>query len=172
MSPPDRGCRDYDPVMTPPAVEVTRSVLVDAPLETVWARVTSSEGIDYEMGPLLTMRLPEALRNASLADPPVGRPLGRAWLLLGGVIPVEYDDLALAEVSAPYLFHERSRMFSLRVWEHRRELEPMGEHSTRVTDRLTAVPRRVIPRRVVREIVNALFGHRHRRLAQFYSVRG
>lgn len=64
--------------------------LVDAAVADVWRRVTSFDGINAELGPVLRMRTPPALRDATLATVPLGVPLGRAWILLFGVLPVEY----------------------------------------------------------------------------------
>lgn len=145
-------------------VEVVRSSVVPAPREAVWARVTSPGGIADEFRPLLTMRMPSGLRGATIADVPVGEPLGRAWILLGGVIPVEYDDLVVVDLDPPRRFHERSVLGSCRVWEHRRELEDLGDGTTRVTDTLRARPRALVPPAVARRVVGVLFAHRHRRL--------
>lgn len=147
------------------AVEVVRASVVRAPRDEVWARVVTADGVSDEFRPLLRMRFPARLAGASIADVPLGRPIGRAWILLGGVIPVEYDDLVLVDLEAPRFFQERSELGSCRVWEHRRELESLADGSTRVTDTLRAVPRALVPGSVVRVVVGALFAHRHRRLA-------
>lgn len=151
------------------AVEVVRSSVVRAPREQVWARVVTAKGVAHEFGPLLTMRFPAGLVGSSIADVPLGRPVGRAWILLGGLVPVEYDDLLIADLEAPRYFQERSRLGSCRVWEHRRELEALPDGTTRVTDTLRAVPRMLLPRPLVRAVVGALFTHRHRRLGRAFS---
>ncbi|AWH90891.1 hypothetical protein [Dietzia lutea] len=148
-------------------VEVVRSSVVRAPRERVWARVVTADGVAHEFGPVLTMRFPSALAGTSIAEVPTGRPVGRAWILLAGVIPLEFDDLTILEDSASRYFHERSRLGSCRVWEHRRDLEALPDGTTRVTDTLRAVPRALLPRSVVRAVVGALFTHRHRRLARW-----
>jgi len=152
------------------AVEVVRSSVVPAPRAQVWAHVVTAEGVADEFGPVLTMRFPAALAGASIADVPLGRPIGRAWILLGGVIPVEYDDLVLVDLEAPRFFQERSELGSCRVWEHRRELESLADGSTRVTDTLRAEPRGVLPGPVVRMVVTVLFRHRHNRLVRKFSA--
>lgn len=152
------------------AVEVVRSSVVRAPRDEVWARVVTADGVSEEFRPLLSMRFPAALAGSSIADLPLGRSIGRAWILLGGVIPVEYDDLVLVELEAPRYFQERSSLGSCRVWEHRRELEELADGSTRVTDTLRAVPRTLLPRRAVRGAVSVLFAHRHRRLARAFGA--
>ncbi|UVE94110.1 hypothetical protein [Dietzia sp. B32] len=154
-----------------PGVEVVRSSVVPAPRDRVWARVVTAEGVADEFGPLLTMRFPRSLRGASIADLPLGRPAGRAWILLAGVVPVEFDDLVVTELEAPRYFRERSSLGSCRVWEHRRELEALPDGSTRVTDSLRAEPRTVLPGSVVRMVVSVLFRHRHRRLIRRFSAR-
>jgi hypothetical protein len=89
------------------AVEVVRSSVIAAPREQVWARVVTAEGVSDEFRPLLAMRFPTSLEGASIADVPLGRPAGRAWILLGGVIPLEYDDLVITELEPPRHFQER-----------------------------------------------------------------
>lgn len=155
-------------------IEVQHSSVVPARREQVWARVVTAEGVSDEFGPLLTMRFPAALRGSgdgapSISDLPLGRPVGRAWILLGGVIPVEYDDLMITGLEAPRYFQERSVLGSCRVWEHRRELEELPNGRTRVTDTLRAEPRVLLPERIVEMIVNALFTHRHRRLVRTFG---
>lgn len=152
------------------AVEIVRSCVVDAPRPDVWARVVTPAGVADEFGPLLTMRFPAALEGASIAEVPLGRPLGRAWILLLGVLPVEFDDLVIVEVAESQFFRERSSLGSCRVWEHHRQLEDAGPGVTRVTDTLRAQPRGLLPAPVVRSVVGALFSHRHRRLRRAFGA--
>jgi ligand-binding SRPBCC domain-containing protein len=156
-------------------VRVTRSVAVDAPVEQVWDLVITPEGIDHELRPLLSMTMPAAYRDATIATVPVGERLGRAWLRLGGVLPVDYDDLRLVSVDPPHAFHECSSMLSARVWEHRRSLTDLGAGRTLVTDELRMVPRVPLPapaRALVAQALRALFAHRHRRLQAALATAG
>jgi ligand-binding SRPBCC domain-containing protein len=98
-------------------------------------------------------------------------PLGRSWLLLGRLLPVDYDDLRLAELEPGRRFLERSRTLSFAVWQHERTVEPEGEGSCRVTDRLGFELRRGVAwipgaGSLAAAIVGFLFRHRHRRLAR------
>ncbi|MGI9587155.1 MAG: hypothetical protein ACR2MR_02985 [Dietzia maris] len=93
-----------------PGVVVVRSSVVPAPRDQVWARVVTAEGVADEFGPLLTMRFPRSLRGATIADLPLGRPAGRAWILLAGIVPVEFDDLVITGMEAPRYFQERSSL--------------------------------------------------------------
>ena len=113
--------------------------------------------------------MPRGLRGKTIGDVAVGEPLGRSWILLGRAVPVEYDDLCLAELEPGRRFLERSSMLTMRVWQHERIVEPQGDRECEVTDRLTFElrrPLRWIPgsERLARAIVAFLFRHRHRRL--------
>lgn len=154
---------------------MTRSVVVDAPRQQVWDLVITPEGINHELWPLLSMRMPPRHRGRTIDTVPVGEPLGRAWLRLGGLVPVDFDSLQLVSVVPPRQFHERSWMLSARVWEHRRSLENLGDRRTRLTDQVRMVPRLPLPgpaRALARRGLGALFDHRHRRLRALLAAQG
>ncbi|MGH2955305.1 MAG: hypothetical protein ACRDK9_15065 [Solirubrobacterales bacterium] len=135
----------------------------------MWARAVSEEGINDELAPILRMTLPAGLRGKTIDDVEVGVPLGRSWILLFGVLPVDYDDLCVAELEPGRRFLERSSMLSMRTWQHERVVEPDGAGSCTVTDRLSFELRRPLAwipgsGRVATAIVRFLFRHRHRRL--------
>jgi hypothetical protein len=135
----------------------------------VWARATTEEGINDELAPILRMTMPGGLRGKTIDEVEVGVPLGRSWILLARLLPVDYDDLCLAELEPGRRFLERSRTLSFSVWQHERVIEPEGEHRCRVTDTLGFELRRAIAwipgaARLAATIVGALFSHRHRRL--------
>jgi hypothetical protein len=135
----------------------------------VWARATTPEGINDELRPILRMTVPEGLDGAGIDDVRTGEPLGRSWILLFGFLPVDYDDLCVAEVEPGRRFLERSSMLSMRTWQHEREVEPLGEDACEVTDRLTFELRRGLAwvpgvGSLATAIVRRLFAHRHGRL--------
>lgn len=145
-----------------------------APADRVWRRATTLMGVNDEFRPLLRMTSPPRLRAATIADLEPGVPAGRSWLLLGGFLPVDYDDLTLAEIEPPRRFLERSRMLSMEVWEHERIVEPLSESSCSVSDRLRfelRPPLAHLPgaRGVARALVSFAFRHRHRRLAAMHG---
>lgn len=152
----------------PVVVNVRSRLPASAP--QVWARVTTPEGINHELKPILSMTTPRRLRGQTIADAAawLDQPLGRAWLLLGGVLPIEYDDLRVIALEPGRSFHEQSRMLSLRQWEHERTVVPLADGGCEVHDRLSATPRAfggsLVTRRLVSRIVTTLFEHRHRRL--------
>lgn len=146
-----------------------------APAERVWKAAVSADGINHELAPWLRMTIPRGLeRGTTVADAPLGVPLGRSWLLLGRVLPVEYDDLCLAERGPGMRFIERSRLGSARSWRHEREIVALGPEACELTDRLELELRttlRAIGGAMVAErIVRALFRHRHRRLRESWGT--
>lgn len=129
------------------------------------------------------MTMPGALAGATIADVPVGQSLGRSWILLGGFLPVDYDDLRLTELETPtnpkgsdrFRFQERSRTATFAVWSHERIVAPEGEGACTVTDRLDwetkPLPARIPGvERVAAAIIGFLFRHRHRRLLRFWGA--
>lgn len=140
-----------------------------APPEVVWRRVTTMSGVNEELMPLLRMTVPAGLADAHIDELPVGRCVGRSRLLLFGVLPVDADDLTIAEHGPGMRFVERSAMLTQSHWEHERTVEPAGG-GCRLTDRL-AWRGRVVPLGAVyRLAVPLLFGHRHRRLRHRFGV--
>jgi hypothetical protein len=161
-----------DSYTNPGVHTVEQSSVLARPASEVWARAVSEEGINHELAPILRMTMPRALRGKTIDDVEAGVPLGRSWILLGRVLPVDYDDLFLAELEPGRRFLERSRTLTFAVWQHERIVEPAGTGSCRVTDRLGFELKRGVAwipgvESLARTIVQFLFRHRHRRLAGF-----
>jgi hypothetical protein len=146
---------------------VTRSMLL-ARRADVWERVSTAQGINDELWPLLRMTAPPRLREGGLAQVQIGQRICRSWVLLLGVLPVDYDDITLVRLEPPAGFLERSRMLSQRVWEHERTLEEVPDGCV-LTDRITYVPRLPVPDRALRALFAAVFRHRHRRLRRRFG---
>ncbi len=141
----------------------------------IWERAITEEGINHELRPILRMTMPPGLRGRTIGDVEVGVELGRSWILLGGVLPVDFDDLKLAEIGPGTRFLERSRTLAFAVWQHERTVADEGP-GCRVTDRLSFELRRSLAwlpasAALARAIVGLLFSHRHRRLASYWSAR-
>lgn len=163
-------------------IEVEQSSVIAAPAEAVWRRATSPEGINDELRPWLRMTMPRGLKGLGIEEASLGEVLGRSWLLLGGVLPVDYDDLCLVELEPGKRFLERSRLGSMREWQHERTIEPLPEAGApatpgrcRLTDRLSFEPRallRALPgsQRLGSATVASLYRHRHRRLAAHFEA--
>ena len=129
----------------------------------MWAAVATFEGINDEFRPLFRMTAPARVRREGLAAVEVGRRVCRLWVLLSGVLPVDYDDITLMRIKPPNGFLERSAMLSQRAWEHERTLEAVGVHC-RLTDRVRYEPRLPLPDAVLHSLYRFVFRHRHRRL--------
>jgi ligand-binding SRPBCC domain-containing protein len=131
---------------------IERQSVVDAPVEQVWERVVTPEGINHEVRPWMTMSMPRGAESLTVDEVPIGVPIGRAWLRL---------------------FDEQSTMMSMRQWRHERTVTPDGDAKTIVRDRITFELR--APLRPAGPIVavglRALFGHRHRRLQRYFAER-
>jgi ligand-binding SRPBCC domain-containing protein len=134
----------------------------------VWERVSTFEGINHELGPVLRMTAPASVRSLEPADVVLGERIFRSWVLLFGVVPIDFDDLTLVALEPGRGFHERSRMLSMRVWEHERWLTADGD-GCRVADRLSFEPRLPGSGPLAERIVRATFRHRHRRLRSAFA---
>jgi hypothetical protein len=131
--------------------------------DTVWAHATSLEGINAELSPWLRMDSPPHIRDLS-TEPVIGEPWFFAPVYLLGVLPYDRMHVTLQVLDLPgRRFVESSSMLWLRSWRHERSVLPLPG-GCRLVDRLT--PKGFIPGSgpVLRVIVRALFGHRHRQL--------
>jgi ligand-binding SRPBCC domain-containing protein len=148
---------------------VTRSLL-RATQDEVWAHVSSVRGINDEFWPLLRMTAPRSVREQGLAAVQVGERVCRSWVLLLGVLPVDYDDITLTRLDPPRGFLEQSKMLSQRAWEHERTIEPCPDGCT-VTDRIRYEPRVPLPDAVFRALYGLIFRFRHGRLRRRFGGR-
>jgi hypothetical protein len=133
----------------------------------VWERATSAAGINAELGPWLRMTVPRGQASLDIHSVEPG-PLGRSWLLLFGLIPIDYDEIGLERVEPQRGFLERSTMLSQRFWEHERTLEPGGE-GTVIVDRIAWEARIPIPGLLLKPLMAATFRHRHRQLRKHFG---
>jgi ligand-binding SRPBCC domain-containing protein len=151
---------------------VVNRVDVPASAGAVWERIIHPDGINDEMRPWMTMRMPREASGLTVETIPLGQSIGRAWLRLFGLIPFEYDYLTIVEIEPGKRFLERSTMLSMRRWEHERTLIPVAG-GTQVHDRVTLQPRFPVPglAALLARVVDAFFKHRHRRLHRYFATR-
>lgn len=147
----------------------SRTTRLAAPAERVWERAVTLAGVNDELRPILRMTAPPGLRGATIADLTPGVPAGRSWLLLGGLLPVDFDDLRLLEIEPPRRFLELSSMLSMRVWQHERVVEALPGGGCELTDSLGFELRSPLDRlpgaaALAARLVALVFRHRHRRL--------
>ncbi len=143
---------------------------LNADAATVWSTVCQMDQVNRELGPWFKMTAPRP--GLVLDDPeqPVGERRFRSWLLLFGVLPVDYDDLVLQSVEPGRAFHERSSMLSQRAWNHDRTVDPDGDGCV-VTDEVSWEPRFPGAGALMRLVAPRLFRWRHRRLRQRFGHR-
>ena len=136
-----------------------------APADTVWSVVSSMQGVNAELTPLMRMSFPaDRARLDDGARIVAGETVFQSWLLLFGVLPIDRHALAFDRLMPGTGFDERSHSWLQREWIHRRRVEPLGGDACRVTDELVFEPRLSFAAAVVKPIVRKLFTHRHRRL--------
>ena len=145
---------------------VVSSVLSAEP-ERLWRHAVSPAGVNRELRPLLRMTFPAAGSDLTASWRP-GKRLYRSWLLLGGLLPVEYDDVVFEEVEPGRRFLERSSLLSQRVWEHERSIEPAARGS-RLTDRVRFEPRARWLGAVQAPLFRTVFRLRHRNLRRLFG---
>ncbi len=139
-----------------------------APAETVWQHAISPSGINRELMPLVRMTFPAGAENFSEQWKP-GQRLFRSWILLGGLLPVDYDDIALLEVEPGHRFLEHSTMLTQKSWRHERTIEPIP-CGCRVTDRVAFNPRISFLGPLYAPIFKAAFALRHRNLRRLFGA--
>jgi len=144
---------------------------LDAPPTTVWAHATSLRGVNREFFPFFRMTGPNEAAGADLATAPLGERLFRSWILLFGILPVEYDDLTIVELEPGRRFLERSPMLTQRVWTHERAVELRAEGGCVLTDRISFEPRLPALGPMQHAIFRLVFTYRHRRLVGVFGGR-
>jgi ligand-binding SRPBCC domain-containing protein len=154
-------------------VTFQRTSIVPADPSEVWRRVTTPDGINHELMPVMRMTVPRKLRGKAIDQMPLREKIGRSWLLLFGLIPFDYDDLMLAERDDGLRFLEQSTMMSMSAWEHERTLVAC-DRGTQVTDRIRFTmrpPLGWIPgaHAVLGAALRWLFGHRHRKMMSWFE---
>jgi hypothetical protein len=150
--------------------EVSVASYLEADPDQVWERAISPEGINDELKPLMRMTIPEGMEDG--LDPgaiELGRPIGRSWILLFGLLPFEYDDITIVRMERRG-FLERSKLLTQRSWEHERRVEPEGDGCV-ISDRVAWEPRLGLPGGALTPMFRGIFNHRHRRLRERFGGR-
>jgi len=147
--------------------EFSVSSTLAASSEVLWRHATSPAGVNRELRPLLRMTFPPDTSSIVEGWQP-GRRLFRSWLLLGGVLPLEYDDLTLVELEPGRRFLERSALLSQRMWEHERTIDPLPS-GCRVIDRIRFTPRIALLAALYGWVFRAVFRLRHRNLRRTFG---
>lgn len=153
----------------PRSVIVTRSVLLAAPAQEVWAVVSTPAGVNAEMMPLVRMTFPSSVAGLTPDDIAMGAVVCRCWMLAGGVLPFDRHALAFESIAGTEFVEESTSWLQCR-WRHERSVVTLDPGRCRVTDCITIEPRVPLARPFVRRIVPLVFEHRHRRLEQRFGA--
>lgn len=151
-------------------VTIERTSELAAPRAEVWAVVSTMDGVNAELMPLVRMTHPAHLRSLEDRELVPGEIVFHSWLLLFGVIPFDRHALALESVDTGVGFEEESSSWVQRRWCHERTLADRADGGTSVTDRLEVEPRLGLARPLVGPIVARIFAHRHRRLVRRFGA--
>ena len=135
----------------------------------VWAAVSTMQGVNYELMPVVRMTYPARAPRLTAADIKPGELLFKSWLLAFGAVPFDRHALVLIEVADGYGFVEESSSWGQRRWRHERRLRDAVGGCV-VTDHLAVEPRLPMTQPVVRAAVPWLFRHRHRRLRRRFGA--
>jgi ligand-binding SRPBCC domain-containing protein len=143
-------------------IELRFESKLHSPRERVWAWITSLEGISAEMWPFFRMTVPRDVRHIADVDVKPGTPLFRSYILLFGLLPIDYSDLTLVDIDHGRGFVEESPMGSMRLWRHERRIVdcPADSSAVLLIDRLTFEPRWARP--AVGWFIRRVFEHRHK----------
>lgn len=144
---------------------------LSAPPAQVWAHATSMRGVNRELFPLARMTYPAAFARLDAARLPLGRRAFRSWILAGGFLPIDYDDLTFVAIEPGRRFLECSPMLTQREWRHERLVEAV-DGGTLVTDRLAFVPRIRALGPLQLWVFRAAFALRHRNLRRIFGGGG
>jgi ligand-binding SRPBCC domain-containing protein len=139
---------------------------LEAAPEEIWSWVVTADGVNDELRPWLRMTVPGG--DFDLNEVETGTPIGRSWVLLFGLIPIDFDEINLDEIEVGRGFVERSRMLSQRFWEHIRTIRPV-DGGALITDAVSWEPRLPLPGGAMTPLFSAIFGHRHRRLRRRFG---
>ncbi len=134
---------------------------------TVWRHATRPSDLDREFRPFLRMTFPPEIEDLETSFRP-GEQICRSWILLFGLIPVEYDDLTVVELEPGRRFLERSTMLTQERWEHERTLDDDGG-GTRVVDRIEFESKVPLLEPIQALVFRAVFAWRHHRLRRLFG---
>ncbi len=137
--------------------------------DALWQHAVTPLDINAEFRPLLSMSFPDGVDDITAGWQP-GCHRFRSWIKLGAVLPVDYDDIALAEVEPGSHFCEVSSLASQSVWEHRREIKTLPG-GARLTDSVSFSSRLPRLEPVYALVFRWVFQWRHRNLRRMYGNR-
>lgn len=151
--------------MTAFAFEITSDI--SAPMTEVWQKVSTMQGVNDELAPLVRMSAPADLRRLPFTQAPLKQPLFASWVLLFGVLPFDRHQLRLDEVWEGG-FRENSSSLIHRTWRHEHVIIPHNGSCT-LKDTVRFEPRVPLLGYILLPVVRLIFRHRHKQLQQSLS---
>lgn len=145
-----------------PAIDITSRV--PRPVHELWPIVTSADGVNAELSPLLKMTFPS--NGFDFSKAPLKQTLFTSWILLLGFLPFDRHNFVLHEIGSSH-FIETSHTLLQKLWRHERYLTTQGD-STDVLDVVTVLPRLSFMKPLTNRIVAFIFRHRHKQLSRLY----
>lgn len=134
--------------------------------DTLWDSVTSADGINAELMPLMSMRSIAGIEHLSQLVGDGGIAPFDVKLRLAGLIPFGSARIVIVELGARR-FVERSDQPGMAFWEHERSVTGEAGGSV-LADRLRFTPK-VLPR-LAPLVIESIFRHRHRRLRAMWGT--
>lgn len=145
--------------------EVTTRLCVDP---SQLARDTlTMEGVNYELGPLLSMSTPASWHSKPITEWPINQALFTSTIFLLGFIPIDRHQFKFDAIHQ-FGFHEASKSMINSEWSHERVISPDGLGSI-VKDVVIYKSKLGVLGALFTPVYKAIFRHRHRRLRARYS---
>jgi ligand-binding SRPBCC domain-containing protein len=135
------------------------SELKESP-DNMWKWITSAEGINHELFPMLHMSSLSDFSTKKLNTIQLGVPITKSWLLLFGLLPIGISELTLVELHIGERFIEQSKMSFMKYWRHERMIAPHGT-GTIIRDVLTFEP--IMLNKSCTFFIKRLFRNRHKK---------
>ena len=142
-----------------------------APAERVWQHASTFAGVNRELWPVAQMTYPRTTARLVPGAVPLGRRAFRSWVLLFGLVPVDFDDFTLIELSPGRGFQEVSPLLSMWEWRHRRTITPAAWGCV-VRDEVSCVPRWRWAAPFLVAVYHTAFRLRHRALQRYFGRAG
>ena len=142
-----------------------------ATVAEVWAHARTMAGVNREFWPLARMTYPAHFGALDADTVVLGQRLFRSWILLFGLLPIDYDDLTLIAVMPEGGFVECSTMLTQKEWRHERRLSAVPE-GCQITDSITFVPRWPVLGPLFRPVFALAFRWRHHNLRKLFAAPG
>ena len=143
--------------------------LLPIPQDVILQHATSMRGVNSELMPYVRMTFPSQFERLHLNPTHTGNVIFRSWILLFGILPVDYHALRFARVDDEG-FLERSSSIIHKLWEHERIIKAVAD-GTELHDRVRFQPRIPGIGYLLQPIYEAVFKHRHAQLRHNFNSR-